>query len=343
VASAPAARRRTRKLPSTSFWKKRDPVRNALVLALLASTQLLAADLPDRALSADAVVNSIFFSPDGKTIVANYSDKHVRTWDVGSGKIIHDRTFPLAVQLLDSNDLAEPTDESKPGMRIWDLTAERRIEIVNGTRGHKAVSSDRKQMAFSSAGERTVHLINLATGEQQRLMADGVGGAAALVFSPDGSALVSANYDNDIRIWKTKSGELVRKIEDLTGAMFAAEFTPNGKELVMGGLDEIVYILDAKTFALNRTLKGHGETISSLAISPDGRTLVTGGFDVVTQKNPVKVVFWDLAAGTITRTLHSPHAVSSLSFSPDGKWLAMAANGSKEISLFSLNSSTSKN
>jgi WD40 repeat protein len=318
-------------------------VRKALVLALLTATQLSAADLPDRALLADAVVNYVFFSPDGKTIVANCSDKHVRTWDVGSGKVIHDRSFPIAGQLLDSNILAEPTDEKQHGMRIWDLTADRRIQMVNGTLGHKAVSSDKSQLAFSSADERAVHLVNLTTGEQQRLMADGVGGAAALVFSPDGSALVSANYDNDVRIWKTKSGELVRKIEDLTGAMFAAEFTPDGKQLVMGGLDEIVYILDAKTFALTRTLKGHGETISSLAISPDGRTLVTGGFDVITQQNPVKLVFWDLAAGTITRTLRSPHAVRSLSFSPDGKWLAMTAIGSKEISLFSLNSSTSKN
>lgn len=318
-------------------------MRNILVLALLATAQLFAADPSDRTLLADAIVNSIFFSPDSKSIVANCSDKHIRTWDVGSGKVVRDRSFPMAGQLLDSNILAEPTDESRKAVRIWDLTADRKIQTINGTRGHKAVSSDRKQLAISSPDERTLRLVNLDTGEQQRLMADGVGGAAALIFSPDGSALVSANYDNDVRIWKTKSGELVRKIEDLTGAMFAAEFTPDGQQLVMGGLDEIVYILDAKTFALTRTLKGHGETISSLAISPDGRTLVTGGFDVITQQNPVKLVFWDLAAGTITRTLHSPHAVSSLAFSPDGKWLAMAAVGSKEISLFSLNSSTSKN
>jgi WD40 repeat protein len=319
-------------------------VKNTLALALLATAPLAGADPSDRTLVADAVVRSIFFSPDGKTIVASCSDKHIRVWDVTSGKVIRDRSFSLAGDLLDSNLLAEPIDESRKTVRIWDLSADRKIQTINGIRrGHKAVSSDRKQMAMASADERTVRLVNLDTGEQQRVLADGIGGAAALVFSPDGSALVSANYDNDVRIWKTKSGELLRKIEDLTGAMFAAEFTPDGKQLVMGGLDETVYILDAKTFALTRTLKGHGETISALAISPDGRTLVTGGFDVITEQNPVKLVFWNLAAGTMTRTLHSPHAVRSLSFSPDGKWLAMATAGSKEILLFSLSSSTSKN
>src|SRR5258708_39044913 len=104
----------------------------------------------------------------------------------------------------------------------------------------------------------------------------------------------------------------------------------------MGGLDEKVYILDAKTFALKRTLKGHGEKIRALAISPDGRTLVTGGFDVITVNNPVKLVFWDLAAGTVTRSVRSPRAGTRLAFSPDGKWLAMASSGGQESSLLSL-------
>ena len=146
---------------------------------------------------------------------------------------------------------------------------------------------------------------------------------------------MSANYDNDIRVWKTKSGELIRKVEDMTGAMFAAEFTPDGKQLIMAGLDETVYIWDARTFALSRKLRGHGETISSLSISPDGRTLVTGGFDVITQRNPVKLAIWDLAAGKITKSIGAAHRVVAIAFSPDGKWIAFST-GENEISLLSL-------
>jgi WD40 repeat protein len=320
-----------RKLLSTSFWKRHDRLKRILVLALLA-TAVLSAAPQDRTLLTDAPATSVFFLPGGKEVAASW-DRHLRTWDAVSGELIGDRTLEPKVFPVDAKLAIEIKDK---GFQLWDLSADRHSKIINGTFESVAISGDRKQMAVGSEGARSVRLLNPETGEQVRVLPDGIGGAASLAFSPDGATLVSANFDNDVRIWKTQSGELVRKIEDLTGAMFASAFTPNGSELVMGGLDETVYILDAKTYALKRTLKGHGETIAALAISPDGRTLVTGGFDVVTVANPVKLVFWDLASAAITKTAHSPHAVSALKFSPDGKWLAMTNEGGKEIALFSL-------
>jgi WD40 repeat protein len=288
---------------------------------------------PERTLVADAAVESICFAPDGKTLVATYADKHVRTWDVGTGKVVGDR--PVGGHLLSSKVLAEPSAGGKT-FQIWDLAAARRMFKIDKEIASGALSSDGKQLAISSESERSLRLLDPATGATRKVLADGLGGAAAVVFSPDGGTVVSVNYDNDVRVWRTQFGELVRKMEDFTGAMFAAAFTPDGQHLAMGGLDETVYIFDAKTYSLQRKLTGHGETILALAISPDGRTLVTGGFDVFTEKNPVKLVFWDLAAGVVTRTVHAPHAVNGLSFAPDGNWVAMTVAGGKEISLFSL-------
>jgi len=306
-------------------------VKTTVSLALLAAV-LLSAAPQERTLTTDAPVDSVFFPPDGKTIMASW-DKHLRTWEVDSGKLISDRALEPKVFPMDANLLIEVKEK---GFQIWDLSADRHSKIINGTFDSTAVSSNHKLMAVSSEDKRNVRLLDVETGEERRVLPDGLGGAASLAFSPDGATLVSANYDNDVRIWKTRSGEMVHKIEDLTGAMFASAFTPSGEEVILGGLDETVYILDAKTYALKRTLKGHGETIAALAISPDGRTLVTGGFDVLTVANPVKLVFWDLKSGSITRTAHSPHAVSALLFSPDGKWLAMTAVGDKRVALFNL-------
>ncbi len=289
----------------------------------------------DRNLTSPSPPFEFYFSVDGKTIVARCRDNQVRTWDLASGKLLSEKTYGMQTALLTADLLIDGDPKSKT-MKVWDLTANRQLQLLNGAPERTvAVSKNRNFLATSNAGERSIRVWNLATGKQQHELLDGLGGASELVFSPDGATVVSANYDNDIRVWKTKSGELIRKVEDMTGAMFAAEFTPDGKQLIMAGLDETVYIWDARTFALSRKLRGHGETISSLSISPDGRTLVTGGFDVITQRNPVKLAIWDLAAGKITKSISAAHRVVAIAFSPDGKWIAFST-GENEISLLSL-------
>ncbi len=286
----------------------------------------------DKTLISESAPQSIYFSKDGKSVTSRCRDGHVRTWELASGKLLSDRKSGPRAVLLSTDLMIEANEETK-SMKIWDLSADRQLQLLNGApTSTMTLSNDRRFVATSNPKERTVRIWNLDSGKQKHSLPDGIGGAAGLTFSPDGETVVSANYDNDIRVWKTQSGELVRKVEDMTGAMFASAFTPDGKQLIMAGLDETVYVWDAKSFALNRKLKGHGETIASLAISPDGRTLVTGGFDVITLKNPVKLAVWDLAAGKIVKTIAAPHRVARVAFSPDGKWVAFLT-GDKEISL----------
>ena len=302
--------------------------------AILALTAL---SLPaaDRTLTSDAPPGVVFFSADGKSLSSRCRDNRIRTWDVATGALRANKPGGPGSYLLAAN-LSVNRDSEGGAMQVWDLTEERRLQMINGApTGRTSVSNDRTLIATSSAQERSVRVWNLATGAQRLNLPDGLGGASELVFSPDGNTLVSANYDNDIRIWNTKSGELVRRIEEMTGAMFAAAFTPDGSRLIMAGLDETVYIWDARSFQLLRKWKGHGETIAALAVSPDSRTLVTGGFDVITTRNPVKVAIWDLESGKIVRTIASPHRVISLAFSPDGKWLALTS-GDNEVSMWKL-------
>lgn len=287
----------------------------------------------DRTIAVDGVPGGIHFSPDGKTLVTACRDNQIRVFDIATGKQVRARKHQPGAVLLNANRMVERIE--KKGVQVWDLTEERMLQLLEAmpVRGRTAMSRDGKLMATADVDTRHVHLFDAASGKRKHALPDGIGGASELVFSPDGESLVAANYDNDIRVWKTRSGELVRKIEDMTGAMFTAQFTPDGKQLLMAGLDETVYVLDGSTFQKLRTYKGHGETIAALAVSPDGKMVVTGGFDVRTTQNPVKVVFWDAASGKVLKTVRSPHRVVSLAFSPDSQWVAMTS-GDKEISLF---------
>ena len=299
-------------------------------LLFLASLPLVAQS--DRTLTIDEVPSSVFFSADGKTLVAACRDNQVRVLNVSTGKQVRARKYGSGGVLLGANRLLERLD--KKGAQLWDLTEERMLQLLEGApvRGRSALSRDGKLMAAADTDSRQVQVFDVASGKRIHALPDGLGGASELLFSPNGESLVAANYDNDVRIWKTQSGELVRKVEDMTGAMFAAQFTADGKQLFMAGLDETLYVLDGATFQKLRTYKGQGETIAALAVSPDGKTIVTGGFDVSTTRNPVKVVFWDAVSGNVLKTVRAPHRVMSLAFSPDSEWVAMTA-GEKEIAL----------
>lgn len=288
----------------------------------------------DRAITVDGVPGTVQFSADGKSLLAACRDNQVRVYDVASGKMLRAKKHEGGT-LLNGGRLVD-RDASKT-IRVWDLTADRYQQIMDASagRGRTALSSDGKHLAIADTNARQVLLYEVGSAKRKHSLPDGLGGAAELLFSPDGETVISANYDNDVRVWKTRSGELVRKMEDMTGAMFAGQFTPDGKQLLLAGLDETIYVYDAKTFDRQRTIKGHEETISALAVSPDGKMFVTGGFDVRTTRNPVKVVLWDATTGKPVKTLRSPHRVVSLAFSPDSRMLAMTS-GDKEITLWNL-------
>jgi WD40 repeat protein len=288
----------------------------------------------DRTIAVDGVPDTVSFSADGKSLLATCRDNQLRVFDISSGKMLS-ATKHEDADLFGANRLVDR--DSNQAIRVWDLTADRYQQITDAGagRGRTALSADGRRLAVADAGARQVMLYEVGGAGRKHTLPDGLGGASELLFSPDGETVVSATYDNDVRVWKTRSGELVRKMEDMTGAMFAGQFTPDGKHLLLAGLDETIYVFDARTFERQRTIKGHDETISALAVSPDGAMIVTGGFDVRTTRNPVKVVLWDAASGRPLKVLRAPHRVVSLAFSPDSRMLAMTS-GDREVTLWSL-------
>lgn len=311
-----------------------------LLLAALVSAETLPGD---RMIAAGAVVNSVSFTADGKSIAANCRDGKVRLWDARTGVL--QRTIPIekgdgSVTLQSQSDLLATVGGDK--VKIWNVnaTGNARVFPTVGQRTRRvSFSKDQQLTAGSSAtsdtgSEETVRVYD-ATGKERFAVAAGIGGTSTLTFSPDGSILIATSYDTNIRAYSVRNGELVRFIEDVPVATFAAEFSPDGKVFATAGADRVVYLWDAKTGRLQRKLPEQPEMISSLAFSPDGRFLVTGGFSVITVKAPVKVMIWDLASSKPVRTLDAPHMVGSVAFSTDSS-LAASTSGDDQIHIWGI-------
>jgi WD40 repeat protein len=137
----------------------------------------------------------------------------------------------------------------------------------------------------------------------------------AVVFSPHGEMLASADDAGAIKLWNVSSrahlATLYSRDEDTTGLAFL----PDGKTLLRG-CSTGIEAWDLTTRQERALWKGRTEKLSSLAISNDGRMLASGSTDGV-------ISLWDAAKGKEMRTLigHGKR-VRALAFSPDGKSLA---------------------
>ena len=93
-----------------------------------------------------------------------------------------------------------------------------------------------------------------------------------ICFSPDGSLILSAHYDEVVRLWDAKRGELLATL-DASGLKVC--FSPDGKYIVVaeGRRTRLWNVGETSCIGV---LTEHEDTVSSLAFSLDGSTLVSG-------------------------------------------------------------------
>jgi len=163
-----------------------------------------------------------------------------------------------------------------------------------------------------------------------------LGQVFTLSWSPDSSLLASgASNENTIRIWNIRDGRQVRVLNGHTDWIRVVAFSPDGKLLASGSIDTTIKIWDVATWSLLSTLRGHAGFISTVAFTPDGRSLASSS-------NDGRVLLWDIVTGAQRSgfsftsepdlTTGAPLWATGLSFSPDGKLLAVGEeNGSIQL------------
>jgi eukaryotic-like serine/threonine-protein kinase len=140
---------------------------------------------------------------------------------------------------------------------------------------------------------------------------------ADAAFSADGKKVAAWSWSNEIGVWDTATGRQVATLKGATDGISSAAFSPDNTQLVSASFDGTVRVWNIALEKVIGTLAGHTGAVMSVAVNPLGR-VATGSTD-----GSVRV--WDLKTLQQVWRRDDAGSTRSVAFSPDGHWLASAA------------------
>ncbi len=306
-------------------------------------------------------VNSVAFSPDGKTIAAGYVGAEnvtgVVLWDTATR---HRLTVDaLEVSEGDVYSVAYSPDGkmiaagygglSGGGVVLWDAASRRRLAAapLRAKEGHAhsvAFSPDSKIIAAGCG--RGVVLWDAANRKRltEAQLVVNEGEVNSVAFSPDGKT-IAAGYGSvgpgaigigGVVLWDT-AGRTRLPESPLTvkqGSVISVTFSPDGKTIAaacgFGGNGVMIWDVASRERIADFPLTVREGSVSSVAFSPDGKTIAAGYRPAGPRfVGPGGVVLWNAAGGMPLAEAPlrvKDDKVSSVAFSPDGKAIAAGSD-----------------
>ncbi len=208
--------------------------------------------------------------------------------------------------------------EGDKTLRVWEVATGREVlKIDHPDQSAMAVFSPDGKFLLSACNDQAAYLWDASTGNQVRSYKGHTRAVIGVAFSPDGSQILTSGEDKVAIMWETQSGRQRSKFNGHTSAVRRVAFAPDGKHAVSSGRDGFVRMWEISTGKEVRTFKVSGNWAECLAISPDGALLAAAGLNVHV---------WEIATGKpLTECIGHKFGVTSVSFSPDAKYLLSTA------------------
>ena len=254
-----------------------------------------------------ALISSIAFSPDNRTLASADRNGNIDLWDLTSGEHIqtrksHAEGISSIAYSYDGKKFASAGGDGT--VRIWDALTGEQVHILEEEAGpviSVAFSPDNLTLA-SSSQNGVVRLWNVENGKR-KLTIPKKGNGDSVAFSTTGVLLATA--DKSVSLWHTKTGEEVLNLDPFSPEQIKqhlqlaagdpekmlefnnrmmdmariVEFSSDGKKLAVLGSNDAIRLWDIETQSIIKSFAGHKQEILSMDFSPDGKTIATGSAD----------------------------------------------------------------
>jgi WD40 repeat protein len=244
----------------------------------------------------DQRVECLAFSRDGKWLATGSWDNTLKVWDLSSHQPRWTLTGHAGIVFAvtfgpDGKSLASAGADKV--VKLWDTKNGQETQSLKHEDGVLDVAfSPNGKLVASAAGlaDRKVRLWDARTGQELRTLRGHNDMVWSVVFSRDGSRLISGggnwagSRDNTLRFWDVASGMEARPLTGPLAPVRSIAFTADNLHVLTGGWDRKMRLWDVLTGKQVRAFEHAGEVID-VAIFPGDR---------VAASTDGRVRLWDL-------------------------------------------------
>ena len=286
-------------------------------------------------------VEGVAFFPKGNSVVCvggtftagGTSDQYfVDIWDLDRGVKV--RSLPghegrvLCVAVSPDGQQIVTGSEDKT-IRLWEVKAGCEVRCF---RGHQqevtsiAFFPDGRRFVTGS-NDRSIRVWDIEAAEQQNKLRGHQGSVRSLAFSPNGQWVVSGGGDSggipkdfSLREWDAVSGIELRRMEGHAEEISSVAYGPDSKRIVSASYRQVLLWERESRMPLLSLVQF--QSAKAAAFTADGSRIVSlkawPSAEVV-----APLWMWDARSGASVHCVGAhEHAVTSVVFSPDDKWVA---------------------
>jgi WD40 repeat protein len=249
----------------------------------------------------NAPVYGVCVSKDSQKIITCSHDETIREWNIMKGhleKTVKAHTSTIYACVLSPNGKYLATASADKTVKVGGQAALRPGGPEGARRKHARACFDAclRAATHSQQQQGATHVLSpagcplqlwaLSTGELKDTLIGHTSHVVGLAFTPDGSKLVSAAWDETLKAWDVESGEVLHTFTGHQGKVHCVCCAPDGDTIISGGEDKCIKLWRISTGACFHTIpsdpygkSSHADEILAVAIAPDQSLMASGGAD----------------------------------------------------------------